>query len=111
MQMPETNNAARLYHANGETPGNVPACDSPVFILTTSRSGSTLLRFLLDSHPDFACPPETGISVACAQLARSWGALVNSDSGDQRMLTDPVDLPPRARQAIRDAVDDAFGEY
>ena len=31
---------------------------SPVFILTTSRSGSTLVRFILDSHPDLACPPE-----------------------------------------------------
>ncbi|MBV9446990.1 MAG: sulfotransferase [Streptosporangiaceae bacterium] len=82
-----------------------------MFILTTSRSGSTLLRFLLDSHPDFACPPETGISTACAQLARSWDALDNADSGERRLPTDSIDLSPRSRQAIRAAVDDAFGEY
>jgi hypothetical protein len=95
MQMPEVNSS----------------CDSPVFILTTSRSGSTLLRFLLDSHPDLACPPETGISAACAQLARSWDALDNADSGERRLPTDPVDLSPHAMQAIRAAVNDAFGEY
>jgi hypothetical protein len=33
----------------------------PIFVLTVARSGSTLLRFILDSHPDLACPPETNI--------------------------------------------------
>jgi hypothetical protein len=31
----------------------------PVFVLCMARSGSTLLRFLLDAHPELACPPET----------------------------------------------------
>jgi hypothetical protein len=35
---------------------------APTFILATSRSGSTLLRFIIDSHPDFACPPETQVA-------------------------------------------------
>ena len=29
-----------------------------MFVLCSSRSGSTLLRLILDSHPDFCCPPE-----------------------------------------------------
>jgi hypothetical protein len=33
----------------------------PVFVLCNGRSGSTLLRFLLDAHPDLACPPETNL--------------------------------------------------
>jgi len=31
----------------------------PVFVLCNGGSGSTLLRFVLDAHPDLACPPET----------------------------------------------------
>lgn len=31
---------------------------SPIFILSCARSGSTLLRLLLDAHPDIAAPPE-----------------------------------------------------
>jgi Sulfotransferase family len=34
---------------------------APVFVLCMGRSGSTLLRFLLDAHPDLACPPETSL--------------------------------------------------
>jgi hypothetical protein len=41
----------------------------PVFVLSTSRSGSTLVRFLLDAHPELGCPPETGLPALCAQLA------------------------------------------
>ena len=41
----------------------------PVFVLCMGRSGSTLLRFLLDAHPDLACPPETNLPSLCAQLA------------------------------------------
>src|SRR3989442_5912148 len=29
-------------------------------IVGSPRSGTTLLRFMLDSHPDLAIPPETG---------------------------------------------------
>ena len=40
----------------------------PVVVLTCARSGSTLLRFILDSHPELACPPETGVVDMCTQL-------------------------------------------
>lgn len=52
----------------------VPACTDPVFVLCTSRSGSTLLRFVLDAHPDLACPPEMKMPNVLAQLARLWSA-------------------------------------
>ena len=32
---------------------------TPVFVIGTFRSGTTLLRFLLDSHSEICCPPET----------------------------------------------------
>ena len=36
-------------------------------IIGAPRSGTTLLRFMLDAHPDLAIPPETGFLVPCAQ--------------------------------------------
>ena len=30
------------------------------FIVGVGRSGTTLLRMMLDAHPDLAIPPETG---------------------------------------------------
>jgi hypothetical protein len=83
----------------------------PVFVLTASRSGSTLLRFILDSHPDLACPPETGIVGACAGLARSWSVLENAESGHSLPVNQPVSLPPHAKLAVRAAIDAAFTGY
>ncbi len=31
----------------------------PIFLLGLYRSGTTLLRYVVDSHPEIACPPET----------------------------------------------------
>ncbi len=79
-----------------------------MFILTGSRSGSTLLRFILDSHPDLACPPETGISSACVQLARAWDVL---DNGDGQPEGEAAGSSPDALAGVRDSLDRAFGHY
>ncbi len=84
---------------------------APVFILSSARSGSTLLRFIMDSHPDFACPPETRVAAMCAQLAFTWSTLENAGSGKQRLPWDPAALSARAIAAIRAAVGEAFGGY
>src|SRR2546421_7751991 len=36
----------------------------PIFIIGAPRSGSTLLRYLLDAHPDTCCPAETNLAMA-----------------------------------------------
>lgn len=41
-------------------------------IIGSPRSGTTLLRFMLDSHPDLAIPPETGF-LSIAQNLRGRG--------------------------------------
>ena len=51
------------------------AGDDPVFVLCAGRSGSTLLRFLLDAHPDLACPPETRLPWLARQLATAWAVI------------------------------------
>jgi protein-tyrosine sulfotransferase len=93
------------------SPDGQERCDSPVFVLTASRSGSTLLRFLLDSHPSLACPPETSIASMCGGLARSLDILESAGSGTGR----PVNAEPKLSDAItaviRNTVDAAFGGY
>jgi protein-tyrosine sulfotransferase len=84
---------------------------APVFILTTSRSGSTLVRFILDSHPEFACPPETSVSAALAQLARVWDILENTGPGERRPPMAAPAPSPQAAAALRAAIDDAFRDY
>ncbi len=87
------------------------ACRSPVFILTASRSGSTLLRFILDSHPDFACPPETSVASMCAVIARTWGALENADAYTARPVHEAAALSPDTITAVREAADRVYDSY
>ena len=51
----------------------------PIFVVGSMRSGSTLLRLILDSHPDIAIPPETGFMGAVAATK----AIPNWQFGDQ----------------------------
>ena len=38
---------------------NQPDTGSPVFIVGATRTGTTLLRSILDAHPEFSVPRET----------------------------------------------------
>lgn len=42
------------------------------FVVSAPRSGSTLLRMMLDSHPQLAIPPETGFTGVLATAAGSF---------------------------------------
>jgi hypothetical protein len=42
-----------------------------VIILGTPRSGTTLLRRLIDAHPAIACPGETNVFTGCGRFLRS----------------------------------------
>ncbi len=91
-----------------EEPGTRPgrkllALDEPVVVLTCARSGSTLLRLILDAHPELACPPETNILKLCVQLAQVWEYL---DPGSS-----PGTLSQMAETGIRTMVNSAFGAH
>ena len=63
--------------------GSGRAGDDPVFVLCAGRSGSTLLRFLLDAHPDLACPPETRLPWLARQLATAWTVIEDAGPSGQ----------------------------
>jgi hypothetical protein len=83
---------------------------APVFVLCGGRSGSTLLRFILDSHPDLACPPETNMPALCAQLATVWSLIEGAPLSDERG-DEPPDIPDAAIRGVRGAMDELIGSY
>ena len=81
-----------------------------MFVLCHGRSGSTLLRFLLDAHPELACPPETNLPGLCVQLATVWslieGAPLAANRGDE-----PPEIPEPAIAGVRETMDRMVGSY
>jgi protein-tyrosine sulfotransferase len=83
----------------------------PVFALTMARCGSTLLRFIRDSHPGLACPPETGIGYACRDMLRVWGALyppLEPTSGQPPPDRSLVPIPADAAEWVRSVLDGMY---
>jgi Sulfotransferase family len=77
----------------------------PVVVLTCARSGSTLLRFILDSHPELACPPETGVVDLCTRLG-VVSMLLDGPAAGVRPGLDGL-----AAASIRSWVTATFGTY
>ena len=82
----------------------------PVFVLCAARSGSTLLRFLLDAHPDLACPPETELPTLCLQLAKTWSLLAGTPVEKGRN-GEPPTLPEPLRSSVRYAMNQLIGQH
>jgi hypothetical protein len=107
-----------MAEAAGPAPGNdVPGWDAydgasadPVFVLCTGRSGSTLLRLLLDAHPDLACPPETRLPEVFGRLIALWSAMeaLPLPAGG---LNGAAGMPAAARAGVRHTADLIVGPY
>lgn len=77
--------SAALLELAGAASDLIPA----PFIVGAPRSGTTLLRLMLDAHPDLAIPPETGF---VAVLGRDMPA----NRGPEDFLRAITDFPPGA---------------
>ena len=72
----------------------------PIFVLTLPRSGSTLLRYLLDAHSEVACPPETQLSSLCASVLESWLNYRSPDDFETRKRRGIAQARAAARQLM-----------
>jgi hypothetical protein len=81
-----------------------------VFVLCMGRSGSTLLRFLLDGHPELACPPETSMPALCGQLSVVWSLIEGAPLAAERDAAPPR-VPDAAVAGIRRMLDEMTGSY
>jgi hypothetical protein len=79
------------------------ALDEPVIVLTGARSGSTLLRMVLDAHPDLACPPETNIPRLCTEISK---LIVKLDPA-----SDTGSVPDLAMRQIKSLTDFIYSGY
>jgi protein-tyrosine sulfotransferase len=64
--------------AEGRPPESRAA--SPIFVIGCQRSGTSLLRRILDSHPSIACPPESKFILPAVQVLRDRAAMSGLDS-------------------------------
>jgi protein-tyrosine sulfotransferase len=89
------------------------APDDPVFVLCAGRSGSTLLRFLLDAHPDLACPPETRLPWLARQLATAWTVIEDAgptgQSGNGNSPDAAISAP--VAEGLRRSLDPMMSSY
>ena len=81
-----------------------------MFVLCAARSGSTLLRLVLDAHPVLACPPETNFQALLEQLAVVWSLAEGSPLPADRGHMPPV-VPDSAVAGVRRTVDMIMGSY
>jgi hypothetical protein len=93
-----------IAHGPGNGRGNGERQHEPVFVLCMGRTGSTLLRLILDTHPDLACPPETNIPALCSQLAVVWSLIEGAPLALQRGDA-PPQVPDAAIAGIRATMD------
>lgn len=60
----------------------------PVFILSCERSGSTLLRYIVDTHPEICCPGQLYLGQLCRDLHTtifySLGQTIGTTSEEER---------------------------
>ena len=69
--------APRLTVQTSDDPGTTEA---PIFIIGAQRSGTSLLRRILDSHSRITCPPESKFILPLAQLLNDRKSLAGWDS-------------------------------
>jgi hypothetical protein len=71
------------------------AGDRPIFVIGCPRSGTTLLRVMLNAHPRIAIPPETRFLIPAYLQRRRFGALRSPEQRDR--LADFVLTRPASR--------------
>lgn len=77
------------------------------FVVSPARSGSTLLRYLLDSHPEIVSPPELNLSALLQHLVEVWGHTdMALGAGPSRDGASASSIPPEVRKRARKPVDE-----
>jgi hypothetical protein len=77
------------------TPARLAAMPGPIFVGGCPRSGTTMLRTMLNSHPELAVPHETLFLVDGYRMRGRWGCM--EDPENRRRLAEWVVARPEAR--------------
>jgi hypothetical protein len=86
---------------------NQPPAAPPVFILSCERSGSTLLRYIMDTHPRVCSPAHLHLG----QLCRSLYTTAYYSIGQTAEAPDEAARERLVAAEVRRVVDDLMGRY
>jgi protein-tyrosine sulfotransferase len=78
----------------------------PLFILSCSRSGSTLLRFILDTHPEICSPGELHLGRLCGDLRHVLNSL-----NTEELKSAPKKTERRINSEINRLISKTMREY
>ena len=81
---------------------------APGFVLCPARSGSTLLRLILNGHPEIACPPETNLVEIFAKIGFTIGTTGTRPAGD---ATSSGMATEHAAALCREVAEQTLGTY
>jgi Sulfotransferase family len=90
--------SSEVADANGKGRRRISPRSS--FVLCPARSGSTLLRLILDGHPEIACPPETNLVEVFAKIGFTVAA-----------AGEPSQATTQTTTLCRDVADRILGAY
>ncbi len=79
----------------------------PIFVLSCERSGSTLLRFIIDTHPQICSPAHLHLG----QLCRSLYTSIFYSLGQTMEVTDEATRKRLVAAETRRIVDELMGRY
>lgn len=96
--------------AIGPTSGKKLATDmgssnQPIFVVCHARSGSTLMRYILDTHEDLCCPPELQLGPVMQQLVRVNNILYERNPA----YSDPQKAEEKIYACVRQGIDELMG--
>jgi protein-tyrosine sulfotransferase len=80
---------------------------APIFILSCERSGSTLLRYIFDTHPQVSSPAHLHLGQLCSSLYKT----VYYSIGQTMSAADEATRERLVAAEVRRIVDDLMGRY
>lgn len=80
----------------------------PIFIVSAPRSGSTLLRLILDAHPNIAIPSPAWLYEYIRPYLYSFGDL-GQESNYRDLVRDMIEMPTIERWLVDFTVDEVVG--
>jgi protein-tyrosine sulfotransferase len=97
----------KLLTAGVLTEGNSPTSSDrsslPAFVIGSYRSGTTLLRYIIDAHPRLACPPES-------KFISGLNAFIDYPQAREALVSLGLDKED-IRYVIQQLVDSLFSSY